>query len=82
MIAAIAQAVYNHLQWCGQLLFLKEIEMKLNPPKNSTWLLAVVLGVVGLVSSYITIPVLSTLSFWLVALGWLLLVLATYMKGL
>jgi hypothetical protein len=56
--------------------------MKLNPPKNSTWLLAVVLGVVGLVSSYITIPVLSTLSFWLVALGWLLLVLATYMKGL
>jgi hypothetical protein len=56
--------------------------MKLNPPKNVSWLLAVLLGLAGLVSSYVSIPILSTFSFWLVVLGWLLLVLATYFKGL
>lgn len=56
--------------------------MKLNPPKNSSWLLAVILGIAGLVSSYVTIPILSTFSFWLLFFGWLLLVLATYFKGL
>ena len=56
--------------------------MQLSAPQKTTWIVAVVLGIVGLIASLVTIPVLSSLSFWLVALGWLVLVLATYMKGL
>ena len=56
--------------------------MQLSAPQKTTWIVAVVLGIVGLIASFVTIPVLSSLSFWLVALGWLVLVLATYMKGL
>jgi hypothetical protein len=56
--------------------------MKLNPPKKVTWTLAVILGLAGILGTFFAIPVVSTFSFWLVVLGWLLLVLATYLKGL
>jgi len=54
--------------------------MKLSMPKVITWWIAVVVGVLGVIFYFI--PSLSAIGFWLVALGWLLLVLATSMKGL
>lgn len=55
--------------------------MRLSAPKKTTWWVAVVVGVVGLVANFVTIPVLSGIAFWLVALGFVILALATYLKG-
>jgi hypothetical protein len=56
--------------------------MNLSAPKNLTWWIAVVLGVLGLLGSLVTLPVISGLSFWLVFLGFALLAVATFVDGL
>lgn len=56
--------------------------MKLSRPKNSTWWIAVIIGGLGILSQFVSIPVLSGYSFWLVVAGFVLLVLATYLKDL
>lgn len=56
--------------------------MRLNPPKKSTWWLAVLLGAAGIAAHVVSIPVLSSIAFWLVALGWLLLLLGAWLPGL
>ncbi len=55
--------------------------MKLNAPKKITWWVAVVVGVVGIVAQFVAIPVLSGFAFWLVAAAFVILALATYLKG-
>jgi hypothetical protein len=56
--------------------------MKLSSPKQSSWWIAVILGVLGILGTFISIPFVSQYTFWFVAVGWLLLVLATYLKDL
>lgn len=56
--------------------------MKLNAPKNVTWIVAVVLGVLGILASFISIPFVSDYNFWFVTVGFVLLALATFLKGL
>lgn len=58
--------------------------MKMNAPKTVTWLIAVIIGAIGIVSSLgiVAIPVISGYAFWLVAVGFVLLALATLLKGL
>jgi len=56
--------------------------MKLSAPKQVTWWIAVIVGVVGILVNFITIPVLSGLTFWLVVVGFVLLALATLLKDL
>lgn len=56
--------------------------MKLTPPKVITWWIAVGLGVLGLLGHLGTVAALSAYSFWLVAAGLALLVLATLIKDL
>lgn len=56
--------------------------MRLSRPKIVTWWLAVILGVLGIISQFVAIPGLSDWSFWLVAAGFVLLVLATFLKDL
>jgi len=56
--------------------------MKLSAPKQVTWLVAVVVGVAGILANIVTIPVLSGISFWLVVVGFVLLALATLLKDL
>ena len=36
------------------------------------WWIALIVGVVGILAYFITIPVMSTYAFWLVALGFVL----------
>ena len=55
--------------------------MRLSAPKKATWWVAVVVGVVGILAKFVTIPVLSGFAFWLVAAGFIILALATYLKG-
>lgn len=56
--------------------------MKLSAPKTITWWIAVVLGVLGVLSTLIQIPLVSGYSFLFVAVGFVLLALATLLKGL
>ena len=56
--------------------------MKLNAPKKNTWIIAVVIGVVGIIAKFVAIPFLSINAFWLVVIAFVLLSLATYLKGL
>ena len=56
--------------------------MKLNAPKNVTWWVAVIAGVLGILGTFISIPVVSEYTFLLVAAAFVLLALATYFKDL
>jgi hypothetical protein len=56
--------------------------MKLNAPKNITWWIAVVVGVLGILGSFVELPLVSTYSFLFVVIGFVLLALGTFLKGL
>ena len=56
--------------------------MRLNPPKKITFWIAVILAAVGFIAYFLPIPILSTLSFWLVVAGFVLLALGNTVKGL
>ena len=56
--------------------------MKLNAPKQITWYIAVVLGVLGILGTLVSIPVVSGLAFWFVAVAFILLALGSFVKGL
>jgi heme/copper-type cytochrome/quinol oxidase subunit 1 len=61
---------------------MRRVRMKLSAPKQVTWWVAVVVGVVGILANFVTIPFLSDYAFWLVVIGFVLLVLATFLKDL
>jgi hypothetical protein len=59
--------------------------MQLSAPKQLTWWIALIVGVVGIlvqlfVPTLIALP--FGLGFWLVVVAFVLLLLATYLKGL
>jgi len=58
--------------------------MKLSRPKKTTWWTALILGLVGILlhEGIVSIAVISGLSFWFIAVAFLLLILATAIKGL
>ena len=56
--------------------------MQLSAPKQITWWIAVVVGVLGILATLVTIPVLTGFAFWLVVIGFLLLAVATMVEGL
>ncbi|MEN8242156.1 MAG: hypothetical protein ABFS17_09570 [Chloroflexota bacterium] len=55
--------------------------MRLNAPKKITWWIAVILGVLGVVANFVAIPFVSGFAFWFVTVAFVLLALATYLKG-
>jgi heme/copper-type cytochrome/quinol oxidase subunit 1 len=56
--------------------------MELSAPKQITWWIALVIGVVGVLASLVTIPVLSAYAFWIVVVALVLLLVATFVPGL
>ena len=56
--------------------------MRLSAPKTITWWIAVVLGGLGILGTFITLPFVSANAFWFVAVGFVLLALATFLKNL
>jgi hypothetical protein len=56
--------------------------MKLSAPKQITWWIALVVGVIGVLAHLVIIPVLSGYAFWLVVVAFVLLILATLLKDL
>ena len=56
--------------------------MKLSPPKQVTWFIALALAVLALLGQTDTIAALSTYAFWLALIAAALLLIATIVKGL
>jgi len=57
--------------------------MKLNAPNKTLWLVAVILGVVGMLGEFgvLTVAVIAANAFWLVTIAFVILALTTLMKG-
>lgn len=56
--------------------------MQLTPPKRVTFWFSIILGVLGIVGTFITIPVISELAFWFLLVGFALLAFGNLLKGL
>lgn len=57
--------------------------MQLSSPKMITWVIAVVLGVIGILANLVALPVISaTFGFWLLVIAFLLLVAGSALKGI
>ena len=56
--------------------------MKLSAPKQITWIIALVVGLLGILGSLVTIPVISAYAFWLVVIAFVILIAATFLKDL
>ena len=54
----------------------------MNAPKKITWLISLVLIVLGIVGKFVAIPFVSANLFWFLAIGGVLLLLGTLLKGL
>ena len=59
----------------------RSMKRKLNAPSQTLWLISVILGGLGIVSSQVVISGVTPYSFWLLAVGFLILVIATLTKG-
>jgi len=55
--------------------------MDLSAPKAITFWIAVILGVLGVLATLINIPVLTSIAFWMVVVGLVILVLGNLLKG-
>ncbi|MCL4805051.1 MAG: hypothetical protein KJ046_12190 [Anaerolineae bacterium] len=57
--------------------------MTLSSPKMITWVIALILGVVGILANLVALPIVSAgIGFWLLAIAFLLLLVASVVKGL
>ena len=56
--------------------------MKLSAPKQITFWIAVVVAVVGVIATLVTLPVLSPIAIWVVAIGFVILALGNLLEGL
>ena len=57
--------------------------MKFSAPKQITWIIGLVLGIVGILANLVALPVITpVIGFWLLAVGWALMIIATITKGL
>jgi len=57
--------------------------MKLNAPKQTTWWIALVIGLLGILFELglFTFGVISAYGFWFVAVAYVILLLSTALKG-
>lgn len=56
--------------------------MKLNAPTQLVWVISVIIGVLGILGKFVAIPFITVNAFWFVTVGFVLLALATLLKGL
>ena len=56
--------------------------MKLSEPKNLTFIIALVIALIALLSKFIAIPFVSDYAFFILLIGFVLLALANLLKGL
>ena len=58
--------------------------MRLTPPSTAVWTIALLFGLLGFLLKFhvLRLPALGIESFWLVGIGYLLLLVATLVKGM
>ena len=56
--------------------------MRLSAPSQVVWIIALVLGLVGVLASMAVLPMFAAYAFWLVVAGWALLLIATVMRNM
>lgn len=54
--------------------------MKLSAPTVPVWWIAVIVGVLGIISHFTPIPQITPYQFWMVCIGFILLVVATLFR--
>jgi hypothetical protein len=55
---------------------------RLNAPSQLTFLIALVLAVLGVLAIFVSIPFVSGYAFWFVTVGFIVLALGCIMKGM
>ena len=55
--------------------------MRLNAPKKIVWLISLIIAVLAIISTFVVIPFVTVNAFWVMGVAWLLLFLATFLKG-
>jgi len=55
--------------------------MNLSKPTNVTFIIAVVVVLLGIIAQLVTIPVLSGFAFWLVVIGFVILAAGNLFEG-
>ncbi len=60
---------------------MRRSNMKLNAPKKMVWFLSLILAIISIVAYFVVIPVITGITFWVMVAAWLLLFLATFLKG-
>lgn len=57
--------------------------MRLNAPKKIVWILSLILAVISVIGFFVTIPIVTgAVVYWVMAVAWVLLFLATFVKGM
>ena len=56
--------------------------MKLSAPKNVTFYVAAVLGILGILGNLVQLPFITGAAFWLVALGFIILAASVLVSDL
>jgi len=57
--------------------------MRFSAPRQITWIIALILGIVGILANLAAIPVITaTIGFWLLVVAWALLLIAAITRGL
>lgn len=66
------------------LSFMREdIVMTLSSPKMITWVIALVLGVIGILANLVSLPIVTAgFGFWLLVIAFVLLAAGSVVKGL
>ncbi len=58
------------------------MNLKLSAPKETTWVVAVVVGIVGILMELDVFSLGGIVAWWLIAIGFALLAIASLVKGL
>lgn len=55
---------------------------KTSAPKQIVWIIAVILGVLGIATQWVAIPFVGANAFWFVSAAFVILAVASIVKGL
>ena len=53
-----------------------------NTPKKNTWIICLVLGIIALIGSLFTLPLITDLAPWIALVGLAIMLAATRLEGL
>ena len=61
----------------------RNVIMQLSSPKMITWVIALIIGVIGILANLVALPVVTAaFGFWLLVIAFLLLLVGSAVKGI